>query len=147
MAPAPLFAQADPLGRFRLRRAGPGSRSKSELHQGAHIRAPVEVVYRSFEGPGRVRADRVGGGGAEPTANEVEIRRDDILKPMREDTPVLEAHRHFGSLLSGEGRGEIVTFLDRHFRRQGEQRWVVELEITRFVDRSTQKRARNRIMN
>jgi hypothetical protein len=66
-----------------------GGRGKSELHQGAHIRAAVEVVDRSFESPGRVRADRVGGGGADPTANEVEIRRDDILKPMREDAPSL----------------------------------------------------------
>ena len=81
--------KADPLGRFRLRRAGFRGRRESELHQGAHIRAAIEVVDRSFEGPGRVRANRLCGGGAEPTANEVEIRRDDILKPMREDAPVL----------------------------------------------------------
>src|SRR3984885_13805749 len=146
MAPAPFVYSGRSAWAFELRRASFGDWRESELHEGTHIRAPVEVVDRRFEGPGRVRADRLGGGGAEPTADEVEIRGNDVLKAMREDTAILEAQCHFGSLLGGEGRGEVVTRMNRHFRRQGQQRRIIEREIARFVDRSTQKRARDRIV-
>jgi len=128
MNPRALFAEVDPLSaRPKLRSASFCDRRKSELHQGAHVRASVEVINRGFEGLGRVRADRLGRSVAEPTADKIEIRRDDILKAMGENAPVFKADRHLRALLCRECGGEIITRLDRHLRRQREQRRLSSL--------------------